>query len=82
LTHPAKGFNNFFPTIVKGFHLGSTTTTLLLTAPPYLVGAIVSFAVAYSSDRHKERGFHISVPMSVAMVGFIISVATLNVPAR
>jgi len=80
--HTAYGFNNFFPTIVKGFHLGSTTITLLLTAPPYLVGAAVSFLVAYSSDRRKERGYHISIPMAVAMVGFIISVATLNVPAR
>ncbi|OAQ68066.1 MFS transporter [Pochonia chlamydosporia 170] len=80
--HTAYGFNNFLPTIMQGFHLGSTTTTLALTAPPYLVGAIVSFAVAYSSDRNKERGWHISVPMLTAMVGFIISVATLNVPAR
>ncbi|EXJ58529.1 hypothetical protein A1O7_05955 [Cladophialophora yegresii CBS 114405] len=76
------GFNNFYPSIVKGFHLGSTTKTLLLTAPPYLIGAAVSFLVAYSSDHRKERGFHISVPMAVAMIGFIISVATLNVPAR
>ncbi|ETI22512.1 hypothetical protein G647_06587 [Cladophialophora carrionii CBS 160.54] len=80
--HTAYGFNSFYPSIVKGFHLGSTTKTLLLTAPPYLVGAAVSFLVAYSSDHRKERGFHISVPMAVAMVGFIISVATLNVPAR
>ncbi len=81
-TNLFQGFNNFFPSIVKGFHLGSTTITLLCTAPPYLVGAAVSFLVAYSSDRHKERGFHISVPMAVAMVGFIISVSTLSVPAR
>ncbi|KAM5385208.1 hypothetical protein ACJZ2D_001169 [Fusarium nematophilum] len=70
--HTAYGFNNFFP----------TTVTLALTAPPYLVGAAVSFLVAYSSDRNKERGWHIAVPMLVAIVGFAISVATLNVPAR
>jgi sugar phosphate permease len=80
--HTAYGFNNFFPTIVKGFNLGSRTITLLLTAPPYPLGAVVSFLVAFSSERMGERGFHISVPMGVAMVGFIISVATLNVPAR
>lgn len=71
-----------FPTIMKGFNLGSTTITLVLTSPPYLVGAVVSFLVAFSSDRNGERGYHISVPMAVAMVGFIISVSTLNVPAR
>ncbi|KIW69081.1 hypothetical protein PV04_04979 [Phialophora macrospora] len=80
--HTAYGFNNFFPTIMKGFNLGSTTITLVLTAPPYLVGAAVSFFVAFSSDRRRERGFHIAVPMAVATTGFIISVATLNVPAR
>lgn len=67
---------------MTGFNLGSRTLTLALTAPPYLFGAIVSFMVAYSSDRFNERGYHISAPMGVAVIGFIISVATLNVPAR
>ncbi|KAH8895570.1 MFS general substrate transporter [Thozetella sp. PMI_491] len=80
--HTAYGFNNFFPSIVKGFNLGSDTVTLVLTAPPYLFGAAVSFAVAVSSDRRGERGYHISLPMAVAAIGFAISVGTLNVPAR
>lgn len=80
--HTAYGFNNFFPTIVEGFGLGTRTVTLLCTAPPYLVGALVSFGIAYSSDKRGERGWHISVPMAIAAVGFIISVATLNIPAR
>ncbi|KAF2011513.1 MFS general substrate transporter [Aaosphaeria arxii CBS 175.79] len=80
--HSAYGFNNFFPSIVKGFNLGSRTITLVCTAPPYLVGTVVSFAIAFSSDRNKERGFHISVPLCVAAAGFIITVSTLNVPAR
>ncbi|KAJ4178087.1 hypothetical protein NW755_013426 [Fusarium falciforme] len=80
--HTAYGFNNFFPTIVNSMHLGSRTITLVLTAPPYLVGAVVSFLVAYSSDHFNERGYHISGPMLVAIVGFIISVATLNNAAR
>lgn len=70
------------PRIVEAFGFGSRTVTLALTAPPYLVGAAVSFLVAYSSDRENERGYHISVPMFVAVIGFAISVATLNVPAR
>ncbi|PTB35337.1 hypothetical protein M441DRAFT_153482 [Trichoderma asperellum CBS 433.97] len=80
--HTAYGFNYFFPTIVNGFHIGSQTITLTLTAPPYLFGAAVSFIVAYSSDRNNERGYHICVPMAVASVGFIISAATLNIGAR
>ena len=63
-------------------NLGNQTITLVLTAPPYLFGAAVSFLVAYSSDRNNERGYHTSAPMCVAIVGFIISAATLNNAAR
>ncbi|KAF4990333.1 hypothetical protein FDECE_14409 [Fusarium decemcellulare] len=80
--HTAYGFNNFFPTIVKSMNLGSRTVTLVLTAPPYLFGAIISFLVAYSSDHFNERGYHVSGPMLVAIVGFVISAATLNNAAR
>ncbi|USP74360.1 major facilitator superfamily transporter [Curvularia clavata] len=80
--HTAYGFNNFFPTIVRSMNFGSRTVTLLLTAPPYLFGAFVSFMVAYSSDRFNERGYHISAPMVVAIAGFAISAGTLNKPAR
>lgn len=80
--HSAYGFNNFFPTIVKGFKLGNNTLTLILTAPPYLLATVVAFLTAFSSDRRKERGFHISVPQGVACIGFIISVSTINNSAR
>lgn len=63
-------------------NLGNRTITLILTAPPYLFGAVISFLVAYSSDRFNERGWHISAPMAVAIIGFIISAATLNNPVR
>ncbi|KAL5614069.1 hypothetical protein FOVSG1_003132 [Fusarium oxysporum f. sp. vasinfectum] len=80
--HTAYGFNNFFPAIVRGFNLGDRTITLVCTAPPYLIGAVLSYAIAWSSDRRAERGYHISIPMIVAMVGYIINVSVLNVPAR
>ncbi|KAM0417310.1 hypothetical protein ACHAPT_012691 [Fusarium lateritium] len=80
--HSAYSFNSFFPTIVKGFKLGDNTLTLVLTAPPYLVATITAFATAWSSDRRKDRGYHIAVPQFVACIGFIISVSTLNNAAR
>lgn len=76
------GFNNFFPTMVRGFGMGSSTIVLVLTAPPYILGTIVSFCVTWSSDRKKERGYHIMVNNCISIVGFIISVATLNTAAR
>ncbi|VTT59273.1 unnamed protein product [Fusarium fujikuroi] len=80
--HSAYGFNSFFPTIVKGFKLGNTTLTLILTAPPYLIATATAFATAWSSDRRKNRGYHIAIPQAVACIGLIISVATLNNAAR
>lgn len=80
--HSAYGFTNFFPTIVKGYNLGNNTLTLVLTSPPYLLAAITAFLTAYSSDRRRERGYHICIPQAVACVGFIISAATLNNAAR
>ncbi|KAH8880214.1 MFS general substrate transporter [Thozetella sp. PMI_491] len=80
--HAAYGFNYFYPTIVKGFGFGSDTITQLLTAPPFLLGAILSFFISWSSDKHNERSLHIAVPMGVAIVGFVISIATLNSAAR
>jgi hypothetical protein len=80
--HTAYGFNYFYPSIVKGFGLGSNTITLVLTAPPYLLATVCALSVAYSSDRMGERGWHISIPMLVAAVGFVISAATLNIGVR
>ncbi|PVH96126.1 MFS general substrate transporter [Periconia macrospinosa] len=76
------GFNNFFPTMINGFNLGDRNMALALTAPPYILGTIVSFCVAWSSDRKKERGYHIMANNCCAVIGFIISVATLNTAAR
>lgn len=76
------GFNNFFPSIVQGFNMGSRTTTLLLTAPPYVLGAICSLFVAASSDRRKERGYHIIAGVGVAIIGFIVSASSLQQAAR
>lgn len=76
------GFNNFFPSIVAGFDMGTRTITLLLTAPPYLLGAILSLLVCWNSDRMKERGFHIIGGVSVAIIGFIVSAASLQHAAR
>jgi len=80
--HTAYGFNYFYPSIVKGLHLGGTTITLLLTAPPYLLATCSAFAFAYNSDRVGERGWHISIPMFIAVIGFIISAASLNNAVR
>lgn len=76
------GFNNFFPTIVNGLGFGTRVTALLMTAPPYVLGTICTFFVAWDSDRRAERGLHIIIPLSFSVVGFIVTVATGNPAVR
>lgn len=74
----ANGFKNFLPTAVKtlGF---STTITLVLTCPPYLVAGVAGIVV---SCRYNERTRHITVSKAIAILGFALSVGTLNTAVR
>ena len=77
----ANGFKNFLPTVVGTLGYG-TTATLALTCPPYIFAGIMSVAVSWSSGRFNERTWHTTISKAVAIAGFALSCATLNVPAR
>lgn len=77
----ANGFKNFLPTVIDTLGY-NTTATLALTAPPYIFSGFVSIAVSWSSGRYNERTWHITISKLVAVAGFVLSCATLNVPAR
>ncbi|KAM0545830.1 hypothetical protein ACHAPJ_011157 [Fusarium lateritium] len=77
----ACSFNNFFPTVVGSLGFNSTIT-LVLTCPPYLVSGFFGYAAGISSGRFNERTWHITACMGMALVGYVISCATLNTPAR
>ncbi|KAM5381122.1 hypothetical protein ACJZ2D_003038 [Fusarium nematophilum] len=74
-------FNAFFPTLTGtlGFDY---VPTLLMSSPPWLFSCIVSLIVAWSSDRTQEKFWHIVGPIGIGLVGFVISMCTLNVAAR
>ena len=77
----AASITNFFPTVVGTLDY-SPVVTLLLTAPPYVLGVITTFANAWHADRTGERFYHITLPLCLAVVTFIISASTTNVAAR
>lgn len=52
------GVTFFLPQVV-GTIGGSMTTTALLSAIPYIVGALGMLALAYTSDRMQERRWHV-----------------------
>ncbi|RKL16196.1 hypothetical protein BFJ68_g5447 [Fusarium oxysporum] len=77
----AIAINSFFPTIVKSMGK-DRITTLLLTAPPYLLACIVCAVVAWNADRVQERFWHTSLSIACALAGFIISASTTGIGPR
>ncbi|KAI0852649.1 MFS transporter [Daldinia vernicosa] len=75
------GFRSFLPTVVKNLGL-DRTMALVLTCPPYIIGALVSIIVSWSSGRFDERTWHITLSNAVGIIGYAISMATLNTAAR
>ncbi|KZO92932.1 MFS general substrate transporter [Calocera viscosa TUFC12733] len=69
-----QGFTIFFPVVVKGLGYAGALANLM-TVPPYVCGAIVLVIFAYSSDKCKERTFHILGGMLIIIVGLIITVS-------
>jgi len=72
---------NFFPAVVKTLNYGDVET-LLLTAPPYVLGVIVTYLNATHADKTGERYLHIALPMCVAILAYIIAATTMNTGAR
>ncbi|KAH7125225.1 major facilitator superfamily domain-containing protein [Dendryphion nanum] len=77
----ACSFNNFFPTVVGSLGF-NRTITLVLTCPPYLISGLFGIIVGLTSGKFNERTWHITICMGAALIGFIISCATMNVAAR
>jgi MFS family permease len=74
-------FTIFFPTLsaTMGY---SSTTSLLLCAPPWILGTATSFVVARRSDVTGDRFWHIVGPQLLGIVGFIIAISTMNTGMR
>lgn len=53
-----------------------------MSSPPWLFSCIVSLINALHSDRTGEKFWHIVGPIVGGLIGFIISMSTLNVAAR
>lgn len=74
-------FNAFFPTLTRTLGFGYITT-LLMSAPPWAFACLVSIINAWHADRQQERFWHIVGPIFGGLVGFVISMCTLNTAAR
>ncbi|KAL6819990.1 major facilitator superfamily domain-containing protein [Trichoderma camerunense] len=77
----AGSITTFFPTVMKGLGKG-TVETLLLTTPPYLIGAVMLFINAWHADKTGERYLHIVLPTILAIAAFILGVSTTSFVPR
>ena len=69
------GFNFWLPTIIKKLSGSTNLVVTMISALPYCVGLISILIMGWSSDRTRERRWHTAVPMIVAGIGLLLSVA-------
>src|SRR5262249_39925154 len=67
----------FLPLIIKSHGL-SDVATGLVTAAPYVIGAVGMMLWAYSSDRRNERRWHLILASLLAAAGLIGAGASTN----
>ncbi|CAN8099592.1 unnamed protein product [Discula destructiva] len=72
---------NYFPTLIDALGF-SSTISLLLTAPPYILAAFIYWGITFYSDRKNTVYPIIMVCISIATIMYIIPMATLNVGGR
>ncbi|KAI0729325.1 MFS general substrate transporter [Fomitopsis betulina] len=77
----ALSFNSYFPTLSATLGYDSTIS-LVLCAPPFVVAAILAYINSRHSDKTGERFYHMTISWAIGIVGFIISICTMNVAAR
>jgi cyanate permease len=65
--------NFWLPSIIKALGFSSATTVGWLSALPYLFAGIFMILVGRSADARRERRWHLSVPMLMALVGLMLA---------
>ncbi|MBB5609118.1 MULTISPECIES: MFS transporter [unclassified Janthinobacterium] len=65
--------NFWLPTIVKSLGYSSPVTVGWISAIPYLCASIFMICVGRSADRHKERRWHLSGPLLMALCGLMLA---------
>ncbi|KAK4687543.1 hypothetical protein P7C73_g2583, partial [Tremellales sp. Uapishka_1] len=65
---------NFLTQIIGRFEF-STVKTNLYTVAPFVCGTIVLLVTSWSSDRFRERGFHLASSLVFVIIGCVILVA-------
>ncbi|WYZ44603.1 hypothetical protein EsH8_VII_001039 [Colletotrichum jinshuiense] len=73
-TLPGYAYSYFLPIILRNGMGFSSTEAQLLSAPPYVLAAIVAFVSGWLGDKYKIRGPIIAVHQALTAVGMLITV--------
>jgi len=65
--------NFWLPSIIKSLGFESATTVGWLSAIPYLFAGVFMVMVGRSADRRRERRWHLSAPLLMALVGLLLA---------
>ncbi|MEN5035274.1 MFS transporter [Pseudomonas sp. TWI929] len=63
----------WMPSLIHSAGVGSDASVGLLSAVPYLAGCVFMLACGRSSDRRRERRWHLCVPLLMAATGIAIA---------
>jgi len=77
----AASVTNFFPIVVAGLNF-NRTTTLAITAPPYLLCVVAITVNGWHSDKKQERTLHIICPFLVTIIANVIAISTTKIAPR
>jgi D-galactonate transporter len=75
------GISFWLPTLIKASGVTNTFNVGVLTMIPYGAAAIAMVVIGRSSDRSKERRWHVAVPAIVGAVGLAVSTLVPHQPA-
>ncbi|KAH7407991.1 major facilitator superfamily domain-containing protein [Cadophora sp. MPI-SDFR-AT-0126] len=72
---PVYSFSFFLPTIIRNMGY-SNTRAQLMSAPPYVVGCLVTISAGYFADKKKQRGLFQAAFSGVALMGWIMLISS------
>ena len=78
LITPIYSYSLFLPTIIKALGFDPVIAQLL-TVPPNMCGFFAVLLACWASDRYQKRGIFMLVGLSIAIIGYIMLIATPNV---
>jgi len=67
------GVSFWLPTLIQATGIQDSMQLGLVTAIPYALATVAMILVGKSSDRYKERRWHLAIPGIAAAIGFLIS---------